>query len=605
MILAPRFLPRLASTVGLFTRYGLHGIASQRQLKQLVPGEYDPAERTDVGTAERAAAFRARLVELGPAYIKLGQVLSTRPDIMPPAFIHELESLQDDVEALPFDAIEETVSTELGGRISKLFAGFDETPLGTASLGQVHAAELRDGREVVVKVQRPEIREQLAEDLEFFRELAAFLTVHTGAGERVDMLGVVQQLERSLADELDYLVEARNAATFRRSLAEFPRIVVPRVIEAYTTSRVLTSERVHGMKVDGIPQVTRLEHDFRELAEDFAKAYLKQITIDGHFHADPHPGNVFVLMPGGRNPRTPAEVVSGERRDRARTPVTQLSRIEQAAQRDAPPPPTGPAVRLALIDFGMTARLSASLRASIVDLLMDIADNRGDAAADTLIDIGEPIEPFDRSRYTREIAALVARNYDVSVGEVRAGSILYDAINISYQSGLRLPAELVLLAKALFNLDAVTRSLDPTYSPIDAIREYGNQIANDRAKRELSPRRLFQIATAASDLMGHLPHRLDVITQRMANNDFALRIDAPQLANLLGGMQKIANRIFSGLVITGLLVASAMLLPYQKALGIAGFVISGVLGLYMVASILLSDRGRKGGRAGGGARRGE
>ena len=592
MLLAPRFLPRLAATVGLFTRYGLKDFAQQQGLLELAPAEADGAagEREDV--AERAAAFRKRLVELGPAYIKLGQVLSTRPDLLPTEYIHELEKLQDDVGQIPWEDIEATIQEELGARISKLFDSFEDEPLGTASLGQVHAATLRDGRSVVVKVQRPGIREQLADDVEYFRELAQFMARHTAAGERIDMVGVIQQLERALVEELDYRGEARNGAVLRRSLAEFPRLLIPRVIDAYTTSRVLTTERIRGIKIGDIPPVSRIEHDFAAVADELSKAYLKQITIDGHFHADPHPGNIFVVLPNMANPKTPSELAASDRRAQRRPAVTELTRIEQDAQRHAAPAPPDSDVKVALIDFGMTARLSNELKDAVVRLLMDIADNRGDQAADTLIELGEPVEPFDRVGYTREIAALVARNYDLSVGDVQAGRVMYEVINISYQSGLRLPAELTMLAKALFNLDAVTRALDPSYSPIAAIREYTQRIANERARRELSPRKLFQVVTETSDLMNALPHRLDLISQRLAANDFAFRVDAPQINVIVKAMQKIANRIFSGLVLAGLLIASAMLLPYRRTLGTWGFVIAAVIGVVMVLAIYFGDRRR-------------
>jgi predicted unusual protein kinase regulating ubiquinone biosynthesis (AarF/ABC1/UbiB family) len=296
-----------------------------------------------------------------------------------------------------------------------------------------------------------------------------------------------------------------------------------------------------------------------------------------------------------QNPMTPGEIVEIDRRAEARPVVSALGRIEQEAQREATPPPDEDRLRLAMIDFGMTARLSDSLRESVVTLLLDLADNRGDAVAETLIELGQPLPDFDRDAYMREVASLIARNYDLAIGEVHAGRVLYEAINISYQQGLRLPAELTLLAKALFNLDAVSRALDPTASPISAIREYGNRIIDERAKRELSPRRLFQIASATSDLLGQLPHRLDVITQRLAANDFGLKLDAPQLNTLLKALQKIANRIFSGLVLTGLLIASAMLLPHRRDLGTTGFVIAAIIGVYMVVSILYNDHRRRGG----------
>jgi ubiquinone biosynthesis protein len=230
MILEPKYIPKLAATVGLFTRYGLSDFAKQQGLKGIAP-DPETGEGNGVPSADKAAALRQRLVELGPAYIKLGQVLSTRPDLLPETYIRELEKLQDDVGPIPIEDVHATIEEELGARISKLFAEFDDEPIGTASLGQVHAAALRDGRQVVIKIQRPHIREQLADDIEYFRELADFLTSHTEAGARIDMIGVIQQLERALADELDYRIEARNAASFRRSLAEFPRILIPRVIE--------------------------------------------------------------------------------------------------------------------------------------------------------------------------------------------------------------------------------------------------------------------------------------------------------------------------------------------------------------------------------------
>jgi ubiquinone biosynthesis protein len=587
MILAPKYIPRLAATVGLFTRYGLADVADRTGLRALVA-----EDNGDVNGAspDKAAAFRKRLVELGPAYIKLGQVLSTRPDLLPDSYVAELEKLQDDVDPIPFAEVEGMIEAELGARMSKLFDEFVADPLGTASLGQVHAAVLRGGRPAVVKVQRPNIRELLADDLEFFRELAGFLTRHTQMGARVDMLGIITQLERALLDELDYRIEARNAATFRRSLAEFPRLLVPKVVEGYTTERILTTERVKGLKIDDVSPLIRIEHDFAPLAEELTRAYLKTIIIDGHFHADPHPGNVFVVLPEMDNPLTPAELKARDRRSTPRAVSTPIQRMEQSAQASAPVAPPREDVKLSLIDFGMTARLSSRMREQIVNLLMALADNRGDDAAETLVELGDPLPDFERSAYTREIAGLIARNYDLAIGEVEAGKVLYEMINLSYQNGLRMPAELTLLAKALFNLDHVTRTLDPLFSPIGAIRDYSNQLAAERARRDFSPRRLFQIATQSTDLLATLPHRIEIITQRLAAGEFATRLEVPQVSVLNRNLQKVANRIFSGLVLAAIVIASAMLLEHRRVLGTAGFIIAGAIGLFMVLNILVSDR---------------
>jgi len=591
MILSPKHLPRLAAIGGLFTNYGLRDFANRQGLLNLegagVAGG-DGEAQGDVPT--KAKAFRKRLVELGPAYIKLGQVLSTRPDLLPRPYIDELEHLQDDVPPMPFEQVEKTIEEELHARVSKLFESFEPEPLGSASLGQVHAAILRDGRSVVVKAQRPNLREQLAEDIEFFRELATFLTEHTSAGGRVDLIGVVQQLERALVDELDYRTEARNAASFRKALATFPHILIPRVIDAYTTHKVLTTERIKGVKIDSIPPIARIEYDFSELADEFAHAYLHQITDSGHFHADPHPGNVFIVLPGPENPRTPAEAAADDRRQVVRPGATALVQSENEAKAAAVAAPPRDDPKLALIDFGMTAHLTGTMRDHVVRLLLAMAENNGDAAAETLIEMGECPEDFDRAAYIRDVSALVAKHANQTVEDTPAGIVLYEMITIAYREGLKLPAELTLLAKALFNLDAVTRSLDPNFNPTESIREYTSEIANKRAKRDLSPSRLFQMAAETSDLLRALPHRLDLFTQKLVADDFAVRVDTPQLGSLLLGLEKVANRIFTGLVLGGLLVASGLLMAYQRRLGILGFLIAGIVGLWMVVTILISDR---------------
>jgi predicted unusual protein kinase regulating ubiquinone biosynthesis (AarF/ABC1/UbiB family) len=595
MILSPRHFSRLAATVGLFTRYGLADFARAQGIDALA--ESDGSDGDRAATAETAAAFRRRLVELGPAYIKLGQVLSSRTDLLPEVYIRELERLQDDVSPLPFSTVAEVIESELGGRISKLFESIDEEPLGAASLGQAHAAVIRGGRDVVVKVQRPDIREPLAADLDFFRELAVFLTAHTAAGKRVDLVGIIQQLERALTDELDYRVEARNAAHFRHSLAEFPRLLAPRVIDGYSTERVLTTERIRGVKIDQVSPVTRTELDFGVLAEELTRAYLKQIVIEGHFHADPHPGNVFVLLPESENPPTPSEIVTYEESPYAdeETAVSEspIARAEIAARDEAPLVPRDIDVKLALIDFGMTARLSTTMRDQCAKLLFGLADNQGDDVADVLVELGEPMQGFQRSGFLREISEVVGRASRFDSSAVDAGALLYEAINASFQRGLRLPAELTLLAKALVHLDVVTRTLDPAFAPVDTVKAYLVEIAASRARSRLNPRQLYRIVSESADLFGALPHRIDRITKRLANSDFETRLDVPQLPVLLEGMQKVANRVFSGLVLAGLLVASAMLLPHWKTLGTIGFLLAGLLALYMVVSILWSDHRRQ------------
>jgi predicted unusual protein kinase regulating ubiquinone biosynthesis (AarF/ABC1/UbiB family) len=588
-MLSPRHLPRLASTVGLFTRYGLADFARDQGLAALANA--DVRLNGDGGeVANKARAFRERLVELGPAYIKLGQVLATRSDLLPEAYIDELATLHDDVDPLPFPEVASIIEAELGASVDDLFHVINTDPLGTASLGQVHGAVLPDGQEVVIKVQRPSIRGLLADDMEFFNELARFLTDHTSAGKRVDMIGILRQLERALTDELDFRIEARNGAHFRRTLAVFPRLLVPRVIEGYSTERVLTTERIRGTKVSEIPVNVRAELELHPLADELTRAYLQQIAIDGHFHADPHPGNIFLVMPAESNPLTPAEAVTfGGDVDSPRG-TTRIARAEREARELAPAAPTMLEPKLALIDFGMTAHLSPSLRDQCVRLIYGLSDDHGDDVAEVLIEMGDPLPNFDRAAFAREISELVSQAYSSDLSELEAGALLNKVIATSYQRGLRLPADLTLLAKTLVHLGGVTRELEPSFEPAIAIRENMAEIVAERMRSRLNPRVMYRALSEGADLLGALPRRIDVITKKLADNELSAKLEVPQMAVLVEGLQKVANRVFTGLVLAALIVASAMLLPQRRVIGTAGFIIAGVLGLYMVGSILWKDR---------------
>jgi predicted unusual protein kinase regulating ubiquinone biosynthesis (AarF/ABC1/UbiB family) len=299
---------------------------------------------------------------------------------------------------------------------------------------------------------------------------------------------------------------------------------------------------------------------------------------------------VFVVLPGRDNPRTPAEAVADDRRLEVRPGATALVQSENEARAVAVAAPPRDDPKLALIDFGMTAHLTGTMRDQVVRLLLAMAENNGGAAAETLIEIGEAPEDFNRAAYVRDVSELIARHANQTVEDAPAGVVLYEMITVAFREGLKLPAELTLLAKALFNLDAVTRALDPNFNPTESIRKYTSEIANKKARRDMSPSRLFQMAAETSDLLRALPRRLDVFTQKLVSDDFGVRVDTPQLGALLVGLQKVANRIFTGLVLGGLLVASGLLMAYQRRLGIIGFLIAGIVGLWMVATIIISDR---------------
>jgi ubiquinone biosynthesis protein len=289
--LKPKHLKRYKDIALLLIKHGRSDVVKHAGLHDAL--DMDVSPETTIGEA-KADELAQDLEKMGPTFIKLGQLLSTRADFLPPAYIHALTRLQDKIEPFPFEQVEAIVSGELGVRISKAFSEFQQKPLATASLGQVHRATMLDGRVVVVKVQRPGIREIIAEDMEVLGEIAGFLDKHTEWGKRYEFSKMLEELRRSVWRELDYRQEASNLATLGANLLEFPEIVVPAPIEAFTTSRVLTMEYISGTKITELSPLARLEFKGADLAEELFHAYLKQILVDGFFHADPHPGNVFL-----------------------------------------------------------------------------------------------------------------------------------------------------------------------------------------------------------------------------------------------------------------------------------------------------------------------
>ena len=271
---------------------------------------------------------------------------------------------------------------------------------------------------------------------------------------------------------------------------------------------------------------------------------------------------------------------------------SRIAKAERQARAEAPPAPTMLEPKLALIDFGMTAHLSPSLRDQCVRLLYGLSDDQGEDVAEVLIEMGDALEGFDRNAFVHEISTLVSEAYGADLSELEAGALLNKVIATSFQRGLRLPADLTLLAKTLVHLGGVTRALDPGFEPAAAVRENMAEIVAERMRSRLNPRMLYRAMSEGADLLGALPRRIDLITKKLADNELTAKLEVPQIAVLVEGLQKVANRVFTGLVLAALIVASAMLLPQLPVLGTAGFIVAAALGLYMVGSILWKDRAK-------------
>jgi ubiquinone biosynthesis protein len=537
--LHPRHLKRYGALAKLLLKYGRSDLVKNAGLEKALVEEDDALSGNgDQPVPAEASQLADDLERLGPTYIKLGQLLSTRSDFLPPAYMEALQRLQDKIEPFPFAEVEEIVCSELGVRLSKAFAEFDPEPIAAASLGQVHRAVLRNGRCVAVKVQRPNIREQVATDIEALEDIAQFADKHTEAGQRVQFTGMLDEFRRSMMRELDYLQEAQHLSTLRKNLEQFELIVVPEAVEDYTTSRVLTMDYITGRKITDLSPLARMEMNGDALGEQLFKAYLKQILVDGIFHADPHPGNVFLTYDG----------------------------------------------KLALIDVGMVGRIAPVMQENLLKLLLAVSEGKGEAAADVAIDMGVVMEEFDRDTYTREVSQLVAQHQSTTMAQLDTGRVVLEITRSASQNGLRLPAELTLLGKTLLNLDLVAGILAPEFDPNDAVRRHASDLMRQRLQKMLSPANMVSTAMELNEFVQHLPSRLNRLFQKAVDNELSVKIDAFNEVGLMEGMQKIANRITVGLVIAALIIGAALLMRVPTSWTVLGY--PGLAMLFFLAAFI-------------------
>jgi predicted unusual protein kinase regulating ubiquinone biosynthesis (AarF/ABC1/UbiB family) len=463
-------------------------------------------------TEEDARQLVDELVRMGPTFVKLGQLLSTRSDLLPQVYLDALSRLRDRIDRMEPGLAEQVVEDELGVRISTAFGSFEPEPIGSASLGQVHRATLRDGRPVAVKVQRPGIRRQALEDIQVIAELAEFLDSHSAQASRLGFGSMVEEFRGSLLGELDYRREAANLTVLGDILTGFPGIVVPQPVDDYTTSRVLTMDLVEGRSIDSLGPLGRTELDCEDLADQLIGAYLHQLLVHGFFHADPHPGNVL-LTPDGR---------------------------------------------LALIDLGMVAELSPEVREQLLRLLLAMSSKDSAAAADALERLGQRLEDYDADRLRARVTELLLRYGSASVGELPAGRSLAELAVAASSCGLRPGTQLTMLAKALLNLDQVARTLDPAVRIDTIIETHAATVMRHRMLDAARPAKLMRSALDAAAFAEQLPNRLNKVLESLAEGRINLSLDGLDEASVIRGAQKMANRVVAGVMIAAFVVAAAL-----------------------------------------------
>ncbi len=533
---------RRSQILRLLLRYRNSGVFSGMNL--------DAGAVHDVPPEGNPEQFVTDLESLGPTFVKLGQMLSTRPDMVPVEFATALERMQENVAPIPVERVAAIIEKELGASVSKLFASFDPVPLGCASIAQVHRAELHDGRQVAVKVQKPEVAAQLRSDLEVLRSFALAADHLTQVGRRVRLRDWLNEFAKTLMQELDYQAEAENLQRFGQHLKPFKPLWVPQPIWDYCSHRVLTMELAQGVRVDMIPDVRRTEQPMAPLAAALIRGYVDQIFVHGEIHADPHPGNLRVT----------------------------------------------PAGRLAIFDLGMVAHMPPRLRERLLKLLFAAVDGRGEEVADEIIGISTRLEFFDEERYLRETGQIIARY--AANSSFSEGRVVLDLVRIATASGLRTPPELSLLGKALLNLETVCRLLSPDLDTRRIVEKQLQHVMRARLKKSLSAANLASEAMEMQQLLRDGPRKMTDILALLAENRLQMKVTGLEESRLMENLQKIANRVSAGIVTAALILAAAMMMKVDTGWHLFGYpaiaftlmLIGVFLGLGIILSALIFDR---------------
>ena len=489
------------------------------------------------------------LIKMGPTYVKLGQLLSTRPDLLPPHFMEALATLQDDVEVVEYKVIEDIFREEIGVRISKAFASFDEEPLASASIGQVHKAVMHSGQVVAVKIQRPGIRKRFIEDLDTLMSLSEKAENFSETARNYGVHAVIEELRYTLLKELDYTLEAQNLSTLKENLKNFEHLFIPAPIMDYSSSRVLTMEFVEGGKITKVSPIKRMDLDLVPLVDDLVKGYLKQIIVDGFAHADPHPGNVYLTLDN----------------------------------------------KIGLMDLGMVAKFSNEMQEIVLKLMIGLSNYDSTRVSDLVLSISEYDEKnVDLNLFKKNIARKIQESENQKAKDLKTGRTIIEINQMAAKQGIHIPVELNMLGKILLNMDQIIAHLTPEYDMQETVKQYVHELMQKRMKENLKPGNLIDLFLEMKDLTEKLPFRLNKFTENLAENQIRVKVDTIDEERFTGAFQKVANRITAGLIIAALIMGAALLVRVPSTWTIAGypgfafllFLMAAFIGLYLLYEIL-------------------
>ena len=543
-----RHLGRFKDIAVTLFRYGFDDVLERLDLPGKVIFEKIRKVDREMSTWER---LRHTLEDLGPTFIKFGQIMSLRPDLVPNALIVELRKLQDEVAPVAYEAIREVVEKNLQRPLTEVFSQFEEKPLAAASLAQVHRAVLREsGQVVAVKIQRPRIRQVIEPDLYIMEIVAGQLNERMETAQIYDLPNLVQEVKKTLLRELDFTREARNMKIFRSNVAQDKDVYIPFLVEKYTTEQLLTMELVQGTKLKDLTP----EDDFDPeiLAKRGMRLTVKQVLEDGFFHADPHPGNV-VILDGNV---------------------------------------------FCLLDWGMVGRLTRRTRYDLIDLINAVVDKDSEKILSILLSLAQVRGSISPRRLEREILDILDVYHSLPIQELNIGHLLLDISTMLRENRLQVPVDLAIMIKALITAEGTARQLYPELNVVEEAKPYVRRLAMERWRPDVVWRDFRRNVSDLLRLQKELPVRFNQIIEKIDRGDLKIRFRHENLGGLRNTMQNITNRLTLGIIIAALIIGSSMIITTGvkpllfgfPALGIIGYSVSGVLGLWLVFNIIRSRK---------------
>ncbi len=551
---------RLQQIINVFLKYGFGKLIEQIHLGRFIP--FKKRLRSfgvwpDVKGPSVPERLRMAFADLGPTFIKLAQVLSSRPDLITVQYANEFKKLQDEVPPFDISEAKKILKDELKKEIEEIFSSFEEVPIAAASIAQVHKAVLLDGSNVVVKIQRPNIKEQIETDISILNYIARLLDKYFPESRFFNPIGIVEEFAKTVRRELNFIEEARNCNKFRRNFEGNPNVYFPKIYSDFVTERVILMERIDGVRIDDLAALDRLRVDKKLIAKIGVDAYFKQILEDGFFHADPHPGNIFVM---------PNNVI-------------------------------------AFLDFGIVGRVSEDLKENLANTFIALIERDFDRLIDEYIELGivpehiVDIEAF-RREFKADIVDIMEPLYGLTIKEINFAQYLDTITHLAIRHNLKIPSELLLINKAMLILDNIGRQLDPEFDFIAAAEPYASRIVRKR----MSPSRLYEQTRKnimeIGDFALLLPRQVKQIMKKILKDDVHVKMYHVNLPDFIKDMDKSSNRISFAMIVSAILVSSAIMhaagvrpLIFGVSLfGISAFLIAFLLGIWLIVSIIRSGR---------------